>query len=85
MGGLGAGDGGSAKNLQRSHAVHSCLPPAAPPPPHLAVPSICPPPLSLHTSGVACLARWYGCLLGWWRDGGGGGGGVFRGRWRAIE
>lgn len=70
MGGLGAGDGGSAKNLQRSHAVHSCLPPAAPPPPSPRRPVDMPAtPLSSH---VGC--RLLGTLVrlpvrvveGWW-------------------
>lgn len=84
VGARGGGDGGSAKNLQRSHAVHSCLPPTPPPSPALAVLSIRLPPLSIRTSGVACLASRHGCLLGWrrrwwwlrWS---------FQGRWRAIE
>lgn len=42
-----------------------------------AVPLTSPPPLSLHTLGVACLACRHGCLLGWQR--GGCGSGVFRG------
>lgn len=58
-GGTVGGDGGSAKFLRRSHAVHSCLPPPSPTPrsPALAVLSMCLPPLSIRTSGVAFLAR----------------------------
>lgn len=45
---------------------------------HAAYP---PPPLSLHTLGVACLARQRCCLLGWTRDVGEGGFREVEGSW----
>lgn len=70
------------RECEKSTTLPHCafLPATHPSPsPALAVLSIRLPPLSIRTSGVACLARRHGCLLGWWWRW------SFQGRWRATE